>query len=190
MAKTKKKKKPIPHTDGDFTIQGCDQSLRCPGFALLQYKEETRSVEQIKKGSLPNINWANMRKPSGRILCEIAEYMGKFLVMSPTLIVRERSFSKYNTATHIVNKVVGMSDMVLWSALQKSFYEITATEVKKWVAGNGKAEKERVAKALTQYIGEQEYSTNDESDACAVAIGFQLREGYMDLPEENKADEE
>lgn len=103
--------------------------------------------------------------------------------MSPTLIVRERSFSKFNRETHIIQKVEGLTDVLLWSALKKTFYEISPSEVKKQVTGDGRAEKQLVAESLPKYIGEQKYNNDDESDACAVAIAFLLRENYLDRPD-------
>lgn len=57
---------------------------------------------------------------------------------------------------------------------------MTPTTIKKILTGNGRSLKETVAKTLTLYIGEQEYVTDDESDAIAAALAFLIKEGYID----------
>lgn len=138
---------------------------------------------------MSNVSRYCKKKSHGQVLCEIAEYFGKYLLVNPAIVVRERSFSKYHRETQTLNKVVGVTDMLLWSAKQTSFVELTPAEIKKIITGKGSAEKEEVARGLAVYIGEQEYTCDDESDAAAVAIAFLLREGYIlpaDVQEEGE----
>ena len=76
--------------------------------------------------------------------------------------------------------MVGVVDYLLWQLHQQNFTQITATEVKKYVAGNGRATKEDVANALSDYVGEQTYHSDNESDAVAIGIAWLIREGYID----------
>ena len=77
-------------------------------------------------------------------------------------------------------RVGGVMDVALWQVKSTIFYDLGATTIKKQVTGNGRASKQEVAKNLDKYVGEQEYATNDESDAIAVGIAYLIKEGYMD----------
>ena len=64
-----------------------------------------------------------------------------------------------------------------------------ANTIKKLLTGNGKAEKQEVANALTAYIGEHAYRNDDESDAAAVAVAWlishnQIKQIQEDTPNE------
>lgn len=112
------------------------------------------------------------KKSHGQVLCEIAEHMGTYLLSMPAVVVRERAFSKYHRETQTLNKVVGVTDMLLWSAMQTDFVELTPSEIKKLITGDAHAEKQAVAQGLIPFVGEQEYANDDESDATAVAVAF------------------
>lgn len=115
MAVTKKNKKKgkvyLPSTmSGDFMVFAADFSLRCPGFAVLEYHADTRSATVYYK---THVN--NKRKPRGRpektngeILSEIGAAMERMLI-DPRIraCVREAAFVKFNKATRILNSVVG-----------------------------------------------------------------------------------
>ena len=94
--------------------------------------------------------------------------------------VRERAFSRFNAETQTLNKVVGVSDMIVWHILSMEFQELTATSIKKHVTGWGRAEKEEVAKAIDNYCKHTAFSSDDESDAVAIGIAWLIENGYMD----------
>ena len=48
--------------------------------------------------------------------------------------------------------------------------ELAPATIKKLLTGSGKADKETVAKVLTQYVGHHLYASDDESDAVATGI--------------------
>lgn len=110
----------------------------------------------------------------GDAFCEYAKWK------DVKLFVRERALSRFHYEVQVLNKVVGVVDYLLWQLHQQNFTQITATEVKKYVAGNGRATKEDVANALSDYVGEQTYHSDNESDAVAIGIAWLIREGYMD----------
>lgn len=76
-----------------------------------------------------------------------------------------------------MSKVNGVLDMAL-SEVQKdlSFIEIPPTTVKKLIGGTGRASKLQVQNSLKYYVGEQEYKTDDESDAVACGIAYLIHE--------------
>lgn len=51
--------------------------------------------------------------------------------------------------------------------------------VKKLITGNAKATKEEIPVGLKKYIGDWNYSCDDESDAMAVAVAWLLKHGFL-----------
>ena len=78
--------------------------------------------------------------------------------------------------------MVGVADLYAWGFGGRQFDEINPKAVKKAVTGNSLAEKEDVAKALTQFVGEREYACDDESDAVAVGIAWLIQHEMIDDP--------
>lgn len=114
---------------------------------------------------------------------------GKLLYNSPNgIVVREKAFSKFATETKTLNKVVGVTDMMLWATRQQVFCELTPSEIKKYTTGDARADKLLVAACMESYVGEQKYLCDDESDAVAVAIAFLIKEGYLDFVEAKEVD--
>lgn len=97
---------------------------------------------------------------------------------------REKAFIGHFGDADRLLRVAGVTDMVLWKIKEEPFYELHVREIKKFITNNGAATKEEVASALEQFVGPQEYGTDDESDAVAVGVSFLLKEGYIDSPYE------
>lgn len=60
---------------------------------------------------------------------------------------------------------------------------LSPSTVKRLVAGNGKAEKEDVADAVRKLLGlplDHVFSSDDESDACAVVLAWLIQNGVID----------
>lgn len=164
--------------------------MRRPGFAILLYHAETRSVELILKTAVHNKSGISAKKPHGQVLCEISAVFGKLLYTAPNaLVIREKAFSKFAQETQTLNKVTGITDMMLWSAFQQTFIELTPTQIKKHTTGDARADKTHVAASLSAYVGEHDYDCDDESDAVAVAVAYLIMEGYMDFIEPEEVDE-
>ena len=89
----------------------------------------------------------------------------------------------YNPSTiKILHEVVGIADLYAYGFGQREFAEINPKAVKKAVTGNSSAEKDEVAAALPQFVGEWDYACDDESDAVAVGVAWLIREGMIDDP--------
>ena len=84
--------------------------------------------------------------------------------------MRERAFSRFPRETQALFKVVGIADLVVWKMCKATWTEMAPATIKKLLTGSGKADKETVAKALTQYVGHHLYASDDESDAVATGI--------------------
>lgn len=181
-----KKKPPLPHIDGDFELVACDLSLSCPGFALLQYHADTRSVDLIRMGHLNNRSAACSRKPTGKKLCEINDMFLDYIKSSHCkVVIRERAISHFNQEVITLNKVTGVTEMLLWICHGMEFEEIPPVSVKKYTTGYGGARnnpctKEDVQEAIDNYFDHPEFETDDESDACAVGIAWLSMNGYIE----------
>lgn len=186
MAETKKKKHrlkkeaALPHFEGDFDLVACDLSMRCPGFALLRYSADDRSVSLLRKDVVANNVAVN--KPHGKILNEIGNMLSDFLAgKNVKVAVRERAFTQFNAETQAIHKVVGVSDMIVWHILEMSFQELAPSSVKKYVTGWGMASKDEVAEAIDNYIPKHtQWHYDDESDAVAVGLSWLIKNGYID----------
>lgn len=167
-------------------IIACDFSFRRPGFAHLRYYPMGRKVSVIETS---NINNKTARdKCDGEILSEIAHELRRYIATNPmAIIIRERALDmqagpRYSRTIEALHKVVGVSDLYAWGLGNREFYEIHPKTIKKLVANNQLAEKEEVANALVQFVGEREYACDDESDAVAVGVAWLIQEGKIDTP--------
>lgn len=160
---------------------------------MLDYNEETRKATIIETSNVDNKGYAGKKKCHGEILSEIAKELRRYLEANPDgPIVREQALSivvgkgspkYYNPNTiKILHEVVGVSDLYAWGFGQRQFDEIGPKAVKKAITGNGLAEKEEVAAALPQFVGEWEYKCDDESDAVAVGVAWLIQQGFLDDP--------
>lgn len=100
-------------------------------------------------------------------LCEIAnvlfEYKEKY---PPFTIVMERGFTRFNTATQVIYRVVGLVNYLFANCEQ---IYIAPKKIKMIVTGKGNSKKEIVAKKILE-IYNVSCATLDESDA--IAIGY------------------
>lgn len=109
---------------------------------------------------------------------EIDELISEGIGTKNIFFVRERGFSKFAAETQCIFRMVGVSDMVVWDKTGKTFDQITPQIAKLHIGGAGNAKKEDVAKGLQQYVGKQEYKTDDESDSVAIGIAWLLKNEY------------
>lgn len=75
-----------------------------------------------------------------------------------------------------------MSDLYAWALRNIQFDEIHPKTIKKLVANDQLAEKDVVASALSQFVGEREYACDDESDAVAVGVAWLIQQNLIDSP--------
>lgn len=114
--------------------------------------------------------------------------MRRYLTVNPTaVIVREQALDKQNgprssRVIEVLHKVVGVSDLYAWGLGGREFEEIHPKTIKKLVANDQLAEKEEVAAALVQFVGEREYVCDDESDAVAVGVAWLLQQELIKNP--------
>lgn len=92
-------------------------------------------------------------------------------------IVRERGFSKFNKATQALYKVHGTIEEALYCY---DIVEYSPQAVKRVLTGNAKAFKQSVADAVQGWLEvPSTFTTDDESDAVAVAITHLIEVGLL-----------
>lgn len=98
----------------------------------------------------------------------------------PIYYVREKAaLSSFSLAMIGQAKMAGIADWLIWRQNKKQWDELAPNAIKRLVTGNGKAEKDEVAKALTAYIGAHDYQFDDESDAAAVGVAWLIQNKVM-----------
>lgn len=81
-----------------------------------------------------------------------------------------------------------------WAAVDRGLHKygvevadvISPTDVKKRIAGSGKAEKADVAVGVRKLLGladDYQFATDDESDACAVVLAWLIGKNLIDVKE-------
>ena len=155
-----------------------DLSLSSTGYAVIQWEDSKATV--IEVGHIDNKRKGRMKWSHGKRLLHIYEELSFVINSYPDieLVVREKGVSRFNRATQVLFRVVGVVDLLLEEKELKPSEEISISETKKLITGNGKAEKEEVATAVQQYLTESTTFVNDdESDAVAVGVAYCLKEG-------------
>lgn len=124
------------------------------------------------------------KKTHGQILSEIAKELRGYLQDYPdAILVREKALAMVSIAAktiQILHKVIGVTDLYAWACGNREFKELAPSTIKTTLTGNKDASKDNVAAALKPYVGEQEYDTDDESDAVAVGIAWLIKEKMID----------
>lgn len=198
MAKKKQKTEEPLIIPQQYSLLAADLSLKRPGFCMLNV-EQTEDGINITDVYLSSVDNKTKTKPRGQLLKEIAHEFQLLLDAAGTnlFLVREQSINNCggkmahsSTAARTgVSGVVGVMDLMAWQLMELSWEEIYPVTIKKLLTGNGKAEKQEVANALTAYIGEHAYRNDDESDAAAVAVAWlishnQIKQIQEDTPNE------
>lgn len=154
-----------------------DLSLSSTGYAVIQWEDGCATVLEV--GHIDNKRKGRMKWSHGKRLLNIYEELSFVINSYPDIeqVVREKSVSRFNRSTQVLFRVVGVVDLLLEEYGLQPSKEITISETKKVITGDGKAEKEAVATAVQQYLAEKVNFTNDdESDAVAVGVAYCIKE--------------
>lgn len=192
-------------------IIACDQSFQRPGFALLDFDEEQKRQQLIRKSNIDNKSYQAthhkpegakrkepIKKPHGQVLSEIAKEFHSYLKQAPdAILVREEALDmvkqstyggmKSSTTIKVLHKVIGVTDLYAWANNHKIFEELHPFSVKRLLTGDHLADKKDVARVLPFYVGEHIYECDDESDAVAVGVSWLLEKNLLtpaELPED------
>ena len=169
----------MPEFPDEFFIVGADLSLNRPGFCVIRYAHGSIKLEKITCVD----NKVNSKKTRGQKLLEnVAMLKSLCDEYKPIYFVREASIKnarfgqRSGTAARTgISETVGVMDLFVWENSKTEWQEIYPTSIKKCITNNGRATKEDVAKALPNYVGDVEYTVDDESDAVAVAVAWLIK---------------
>ncbi|MBA4547722.1 crossover junction endodeoxyribonuclease RuvC [Thermoactinomyces intermedius] len=157
---------------GKLTVLGLDISLSSPGFAVLEVKD--KKVKLLECGSIKANNKHSQIQKMRRIVSHLESLTYDYDV---DVKVRENSFVRHNRTTKILERTVGA---VLFTLGEME--EIPPTTVKKLCTGDGKASKEDVQESVKKWLSlpsDYKFQTDDESDACAVALAYLIQNKYL-----------
>lgn len=156
-------------------VLGLDLSMNQPGFALVEAvgrEVEIIDVMHIKQDT---------KKPHGHRLQATYDVIDNYLYRyGAHVIVRERGFSRHNKTTQTLFKVVGVADLIAYRYNEMEIVDLSPTEVRKLILGQGNAGKLTTQQALERYVGKFEYDVDDESDAVAVAVAYLIKTGEIE----------
>ncbi|PEM08524.1 crossover junction endodeoxyribonuclease RuvC [Bacillus wiedmannii] len=154
---------------------GMDLSLSSPAFCVADITDG-----RIKVLHLSHVKTTS-RDSHGKRLMKIGNHLRAILKKYPIdEVIREKGFSRHATTTQALFKVVGISDIVVFSAIgYENIHEIPPTTIKRVLTGSGKASKEEVAAAVLNHIPGIEFVNDDESDAAGVVITYAIQKKLL-----------
>lgn len=160
----------------DNLYLGLDLSLSCPAFAVIGVKAGKPYLVEKSHVKTSSKQWHGVRLL--KIEAELQRYLLKY---DFDAIAREKGFSRHNTTTQALFKVVGVSDLTVARGNGTPIVDIAPTTVKRVIAGNGKASKDEVADGVSALLEDNSvtFTTDDESDACAVALTYLIEKGVI-----------
>lgn len=165
--------------EGRKKVIAFDMSLTNSGYAVGEVVDGELFILEV--GSIPTTRFT--KYSHGFRLNHIGEEVSKIYKRYPDadLIVKEGSFSnRFIRSTQVLFKVVGVWELITFLRGFDEFTDIAPSSVKKQVTGNGRANKEAVAKAVEEITGIKT-ANDDESDAIAVLLSFCSQEKLINL---------
>ncbi|MEK5414358.1 hypothetical protein BJP49_11065 [Paenibacillus odorifer] len=177
---TKQTKKPaLPN----FRVLGLDLSLS-PGIAVVEVRNRTPYLIACDSVATSTADTDAVRNYT------VETFVGHFVREHRPfdIVVREDFTSGRNKrATQTIFSAWAAADRALAAYgyhAEDLKPALAPTSVKKYVTGNGKAEKPEVAEAVRKYLrlpADTKWRTGyDDADACAVCLSYLLRENLID----------
>lgn len=119
----------------------------------------------------------NDKQGHGERLHTQREYIKKLIKKYPPCEVAiEKGFTRFNSATQVIYRVVGIFNEILHEYEQ---YYYAPTTVKKNITGNGKSSKELLMEKILEKYPDINFKNTDESDAFAVGISHLIKHHKM-----------
>ena len=120
---------------------------------------------------------SNPKNTYGIRLHTIRQYIKELVNQYPPCEVAiEQGFSRFNTSTQVTYRVHGVVNELLKDYPQIYYPPKT---VKKIITGNGNADKKLVQGSILKRYPNINFSNDDESDACGVAIVHLIKKYKM-----------
>lgn len=166
----------------DFII-GFDPSLDGCGYAVLNIKRNKPVLVESGVVRGRNKSWGSTPHTVKLALihAKTSELVAKYQPLFPTVYV-ERGFVKGNKSTQAIFKARGAMESAL---VGYTVEEISPNEVKKLITSYGFASKEDVAEQVKIALNlAQDFNSDDESDATAVALAGYIKNKKGDKDEQ------
>lgn len=155
-------------------IYGLDLSLTQTGITV--YDLEDKKFVYIGSINTEKVKKVKNRYHNALKLKYIEEEMRKVIELyPPSLVVIERGFSRFNTATQTIFRVHGLINYMFYD-LEQIYYP--PKKIKE-IIHNGNATKLQLANIMNLVLG-LEFNNEDESDSCAIVLSYLIQEGYID----------
>ena len=159
-----------------------DLSLNLPAMAVLEIRDGKPWVIDTYYVN----NKKNTKATTAEKLANIADLLTEICGLHGdiTHIIREKGFSRFANTTQLLFRVVGISDLACFKLLGcREIEELTPSTVKRYVAGNGKADKDEVEDGVRELLTEEqkdiEFYSDDVSDAIAVGLAYYIKKGLI-----------
>jgi crossover junction endodeoxyribonuclease RuvC len=159
-------------------ILGIDPGTRSMGYGLIETKG-SRTTRAVAYGALR----PGMKKPLYQRLGIIAQDLEIIIRKhEPHVLVLEQSFCGKSARTAIAIGEARGIVLSLAGRYELILEQYTATSVKSAIVGAGRAGKEQVQKMVQMILGlKEDFETDDESDALALALAYVQRSSYVQL---------
>lgn len=155
-------------------IYGLDLSMSSTGIAVYDTKKKEfvhiSSIDTTKilaKNHKENFDGVRLKK----IYNELCEIRDKY---EPSFVAIERGFTLHNTVTQILYRVHGVANLA-FADYPQIYY--TPKSIKSTIY-DGTADKEEIANVIEKRTN-AEFSNFDESDACAIALTYAIKEDII-----------
>lgn len=145
-----------------------DLSITCCGYSIF-----TDDGKFIKTGHIETNEKLSTPLRLNQINKEFKKLKKEY---KPKLIVIEKGFYRFATATQQVYRVHGITNVLFYNIKQE---EIEATSVRKLVTGHGNINKEELNKYINKNYPKVKFENYDEMDSFALGIAYFKREGVI-----------
>lgn len=152
-------------------LYGLDLSMECTGVTVFDF-------ESLKPVLIMNISTSHFKKSvsHGLKLKYIEDEFIKLIeTYPPSLIILERTFNRFPTATAVLYKVHGVINKI-FHEYEQIYY--SPKTVKECII-NGSASKELVQKKILEKYPEIIFNNDDESDSFAVALTYLIKNNLL-----------
>ena len=159
-------------------ILGIDPGSRKTGFGCIE--KSGKSLKLLGQGVIQ----LNAKNSMDQRLLELSMGLEKLIKeYGPSILAIEKAFVKNNIQSALRLGETRGAIMVSGARHSLSVVEYSPAEVKKSVAGNGRADKEQLAKMVRLLCGARdlEFETLDASDAISIAVCHALSSGRSPL---------
>lgn len=148
-------------------IYALDLSMACSGVSIFNFDGGLIHICSIK---------TNEKKTHGYRLKQIVDQINILTKQyAPQLIIIERSFNRFNTATAVLYRLHGVINFVFWE-LEQIYYP--PSKIKSIIL-KGNATKKQIQNEVLKYYPNIVFENEDESDAVSIGLAYLISNGII-----------